>query len=113
IKLRFAKPLPTPSIDPRVAPLVRIFAQNNRNTGMQLEALQGGRIYIKDGCLYATILGDKAPRLAYFHRETGLALDNQGYLALIDRATGKARGRLGEMFSWGGPNGVSEESPMV
>jgi hypothetical protein len=113
IKLSFARPLPTPSVDPHIAPMVRIFAQNNRSTGIQLEALGGGRIYMKDGCLYTQTQGDKTEKLAYFHRETGLGLDEQGYLALIDRATGKAKGRLGEMFSWGGPNGVGEDFPMV
>jgi hypothetical protein len=113
IKLSFAKPLPSPSVDPRVAPLVRVFAQNDRSTGIQLEALGGGRIYMRDGCLFTQTAGDKTEKLAYFHRETGIGLDGQGYLALVDRATGKAKGRLGEMFSWGGPNEVSEASPMV
>jgi len=113
IKLSFAKPLPTPSVDPQIAPLVRIFAQNDRNTGIQLEALGGGRIYMKDGCLFTQTAGDKTEKLAYFHRETGVGLDDQGYLALIDRATGKAKGRLGEMFSWGGPNAVGEDFPLV
>jgi hypothetical protein len=113
IKLSFARPLPAPSIDESVKSFVRIFPQNDRNTGIQLEALGGGRITLKDGCLYVTIPNDKQAKLAYFHRETGIGLDGQGYLALVDRATGKAKGRLGEMFSWGGPNGVSEGSAMV
>ena len=37
----------------------------------------------------------------------------QGYLALIDRGTGASKGRIGEMFSWGGPNGNDENMPMV
>ena len=39
-----------------------------------------------------------------FHRETGIGLDAQGYLAIIDRRTGRAKGRIGEMWSWAGPN---------
>ena len=48
-----------------------------------------------------------------FHRETGIGLDEQGYLALKDRQTGKFTGRIGEWFSWGGPNGVPEKEADV
>jgi hypothetical protein len=113
IKLSFASPLPVGSVGPRVGPFVRAFAQNDRSTGIQLEAAQGGRIFLRDGCLYVAFGGNPTPSLAYFHRETGLGLDAQGYLALVDRATGKAKGRLGEMFTWAGPNSVGEDSTGV
>jgi hypothetical protein len=112
ISLSFARPLPALSMDERVRPFVRIFAQNDRSTGMQLEAAQSGKIYLKDGCPYVTVYRGE-PHLAYFHRETGIGLDDQDYLALIDRATGKAKGRLGEQFTWAGPNSVKEDSPGV
>lgn len=113
IKLSFARPLPTASVDPQVRTFVRIFAQNDRSTGMQLEAAQSGKIFMKDGCAYVTFVNNPAASLAYFHRETGIGFDPQGYLALIDRATGKAKGRFGETFIWAGPNAVKEDSPMV
>jgi len=113
IKLSFARPLPVPSADERARPYVRIFAQNDRSTGMQLEAAQSGKIYLKDGCAWVKFVNNPAPSLAYFHRETGVGLDAEGYLALIDRSSGKAKGRFGETFTWGGPNSVKEDSPMV
>ena len=48
-----------------------------------------------------------------FHKETGIGLDADGYLALIDRRTGKPTGRVGEMFAWGAPNPSGEEMPEV
>ena len=113
IRLSFPRPLPVPSVDERVRKFVRIFAQNDRSTGMQLEAAQSGKIFMRDGCAYVTFVNNPTPSLAYFHRETGIGLDDLGYLALIDRATGKAKGRFGETFTWAGPNSVKEDSPMV
>ncbi|MEJ7777385.1 MAG: hypothetical protein WKF52_08410 [Sphingomicrobium sp.] len=107
VVLRFSAPLDHPSMDERAKPLVRIFAQNSRSTGMQLEAGFSGRITMRDGCFYS------GNALAYFHRETGIGVDEQGYLALTDRRTGKSKGRIGEWFSWAGPNHISEDMPMV
>ena len=104
IKLSFAQALPGPAVSADVQPFVRIFAQNERSTVVQLTAAASGRISLRDGCFY---LGD---RLAFFHRETGLGRDAQGYLALIDRATGKVRGRIGERMTWAGPNALPETS---
>ncbi len=42
--------------------------------------------------------------LVVFRRETGIGLDAQGYLAIIDRATGKPKGRIGDYWEWAGPN---------
>ena len=105
--LRFSAPLDHPSVEERAKPFIRIFAQNRRSTTMQLEAGLSGRITMRDGCLYS---GDA---LAYFHRETGIGIDEQGYVALTDRRTGKSKGRIGEWFSWAGPNSISEDMPMV
>lgn len=107
VVLRFSAPLDHPSVGEQAKPLVRIFAQNSRNTTMQMEAGLSGRITMRDGCLYS------GNALAYFHRETGIGIDEQGYLALTDRRTGKSKGRIGEWFSWAGPNSFSEDMPMV
>ncbi len=101
IKLEFAAPLPVAAVDPRVAGLLRGFAHERRSTTIQLTAGFDGRIVLADGCLR---LGNKAGPLVAFHRETGIGVDAQGYLALIDRVTGKAKARIGEMMSWAGPN---------
>lgn len=112
IKLQFAGELTAPAVDPRVSGVVRAFANEPYATVIQLEALGTGRIVMRDGCLRVDD-GGKHQSLAYFHRETGIGLDDAGYLALIDRRTGKASGRVGEMFAWGAPNAVPKDDPGV
>ncbi len=107
IVLGFAGGLKHPSIEERARPFVQTFAQNSRGTTIQLEAGFSGRITMRGGCLYS------GEALAYFHRETGIGIDEQGFLALTDRRTGKSKGRIGEWFSWAGPNNISDEMPMV
>jgi hypothetical protein len=107
VVLRFSAPLNHPSMAEQARPFVRLFSQNNRSTTIQLEAGFTGRITMRDGCLYS------GKALAYFHRETGIGTDEQGYLALTDRRTGKSKGRIGDWFSWAGPNPISEDMPMV
>lgn len=112
IKLAFAGTLVVPPVDPKVAPLLRHFASERRATVFQLEALGTGRIVLRDGCL-RMVGHDGKEALAMFHKETGIGLDGQGYLALIDRRNGKPTGRVGEMFAWGAPNAESEDMPEV
>jgi hypothetical protein len=104
IRLSFARELPFPRVDPRVAPLLRGFASERQATGIQLEAGFSGKVILDDGCLRLAGKGKAKGPLVVFHRETGIGLDPQGYLAIIDRQTGKAKGRIGEMWSWAGPN---------
>jgi quinol monooxygenase YgiN len=112
IKLGFAQQLAVQAVDPKVAPLLRHFASERRATVFQLEALGTGRIILRDGCL--RVVGYKGQEsLAMFHKETGIGLDSDGYVALINRGTGKPAGRIGEMFAWGAPNNSSGEMPEV
>jgi hypothetical protein len=104
IQLGFAKDLPFPRVDPQIAPLLRAFASESQSTGLQMQRGESGRVVLDDGCLRLEAKGRKKGPLAVFHRETGIGLDAQGYLAIIDRGTGKAKGRIGEMWSWAGPN---------
>ena len=112
IKLGFAGALAVPAVDPKVAPFLRHFASERRATVFQLEALGTGQIVLRDGCLRVAGQNGK-DALAMFHKETGIGVDPQGYLALIDRRTGKPSGRVGEMFAWGAPNAASEDMPEV
>ena len=71
-------------VDPSVAKGVRIFPHSDRNLGLTNEAGFGGRIVLRDGCIY--VIGfDGSEKLAYFPREVGLGLDAQGYLSLHRR----------------------------
>lgn len=111
IKLKFAGALPHPAVEDAVRPFIRTFAQEDRSTVVQLLAGFSGRIVLRDGCLRVGSAKD-AP-LAMFHQETGIGIDEEGHLALKDRTTGKSKGRVGEWFSWGGPNGAREDLPAL
>jgi hypothetical protein len=82
--------------------------------GATNQAALGGRIILRDGCLYIARPGTP-DRLAYFPREIGLTVDGEGYLALKPRAAAaRIAGRIGEEFTWAGPLGpVPEDAPMV
>ena len=77
-----------PAVDPRVRPLLRGFASERFATLMQLEALGTGKLVLRDGCLKIQA-HDGSEKVAVFHQETGIGLDSEGYLALIDRMTGR------------------------
>jgi hypothetical protein len=108
IRLGFAGELPFPRVDPRYALLLRGFASERQPTIRQREAGRSGRVILDDGCLRLAAKGKSKGPLVVFHRETGIGVDEQGYLAAIDRRTGKAKGRIGEMWSWAGPNPDTE-----
>lgn len=113
IRLRFSEAVDGPAVAAAVAPLIRIFAQSDRALGATNQALLGGRIELRDGCLWVSGPG-RPDRLAYFGREVAIGLDDQGYLALRTRGPEPRHlGRIGEPFSWGGPIGTSETMPMV
>jgi hypothetical protein len=112
LELRFSRPLSSPPVSADAQPFVRLMPQDDRSTVIQLTAGASGRILIRDGCLMVGGSGG-APRLAYFHRETGIGRDAEGYLVLVDRATGAVRGRIGEWFIWAAPNHYDETMPMA
>ena len=113
IKLEFSEAVAGAAVSSELQRLIRIFPQSDRALGATNMALLSGRIMLRDGCFYVT--GPNQPsRLAYFAREVGLGLDDQGYLSLRTRGS-KPRhlGRVGEEFSWAGPIGIGEDAPMV
>ena len=105
IRLKYSAEPVLPAVDPMIANLVRGFAHERYATAIQLTAGSEGRIVLADGCLR---LGNASGALIVFHRETGIGLDGAGYLALVDRHSGKVRGRIGEMMNWAGPNEAKE-----
>ena len=113
IRLGFTRDLAIPAVDRKAAPFLRAFANDTRGTTLQLEAGFTGRLVLRDGCIRSVGIEKNAGpgSLAYFHKETGVGLDEQGFLVLIDRVTGKPKGRIGEMFSWAGPNGIRPDMP--
>jgi hypothetical protein len=112
VELKFASPVRHPPIEVGARPFVRLLAQNDRGTGIQLTAAGFGRVVLRDGCLFVQ-RAQGQDQLAYFHRETGLGIDEEGYLVLRNRMTGESQGRVGEWFVWAGPNAIDEEMPMA
>lgn len=102
----FQPELIAPAVSERAAPAVRLWTQSETRTGIQLEALLGGRVVMKDGCLWFQQPGEP-DRIAWLHAETGLDRDPEGYLIFVNRVTGETMARLGEEMTWAGPNPVS------
>lgn len=107
IQLKFSAEPVRPAIDPRVRTLLRGFAHERYATLMQLEALGTGKLVLNDGCLRLEAAKGPGPTVV-FHFETGIGIDDKGYLALIDRMTGTVRARVGERLAWGAPNAIPE-----
>lgn len=112
IRWYFQSELVAPRVSDAAEPKIRIWPASQARTGWQLEALIWGRVVLKDGCLWIRQPG-QPERLAWFHAETGLDVDSEGYLILLDRATGHTMARIGEEMTAGGPNTVPESDPGV
>src|SRR3546814_17901564 len=83
-------------------PAIRYWPASPARTGAQLQALHGGRVELRNGCFFVGERGQPVNKLAWFHAETGLDIDNAGYLILRDRVDGTTRARIGEDMSWAG-----------
>ncbi len=108
IRLKFTASAVRPAVDPRIAYLIRGFANEDRASLMQMEALGIGTLRLRDGCLMIAQEG-QPEMVAVFHYETGIGPDSVGYLTLIDRMTGKPSARVGETMAWGRPNAIPEK----
>lgn len=109
--LSFVPELILPRVSDAALPGIRIWPASEARTGMQLQAADSGRITLRDGCFYVTRQGVET--LAWFHAETGLARDAEGFYVLVNRATGDVEGRLGEEFTWAAPNPITPGGPSM
>ncbi|MCD9032039.1 hypothetical protein LDO32_09930 [Luteimonas sp. Y-2-2-4F] len=115
VRLHFPPPPNPRSVDPALAPLVRVFAREDRSPGVVLNALLGGRLVLRDGCFRIQDHGDgdgDGEPLVLFGRDVELRLDEDGYLIVVDPRDSDAFGgpaaRVGERVVWSGPRGVHE-----
>jgi hypothetical protein len=114
LNLTFPPPRPAAFADASLAPFVRVSARDANAKGIQLLAGSSGRIILQDGCFRLSDRQSGAPGpLVMFDRHTQLGLDAQNYLVVIGGPERERRYRIGEMGSWGGPNGVNESDPDV
>ena len=102
IRLKFSGAANPRSVDPVLAPLVRVFAREDRVPGMVPMVGAYGVLILRDGCFRAQ-LGKTEP-LVVFGRDVELTLDPQGYMVVVDTRSGDlARAaRIGEPALWGG-----------
>lgn len=112
IAWRFQQELRHPPIAPGLDNAVRVWPASIVRTGWQLEAAFTGRITVRDGCVFVSQPG-REEALAWFHAETGLGRDGEGFYTLVNRVTGETMARLGEEMQWAGPNAVDPAQPAV
>jgi hypothetical protein len=112
IEWRFVSPLVRERISRDAAALVRYWPASTTRTGAQHGALIGGRVVLEDGCFWVEHR-DRPRELAWFHAETGLDRDAEGYLVLVDRVTGRPRGRVGEHMVAAGPNSAPDAAALA
>ncbi|APE28940.1 hypothetical protein BMF35_a2111 [Aurantiacibacter gangjinensis] len=112
LRWSFSPPLVAPRVSEAARTAIRIWPASTQRTGLQNQAADGGRIILRDGCFFLQREGgDGTESLAWFHAETGIDMDEEGYLILVNRMTGETMGRLGEMFTWAAPNPILPGGP--
>lgn len=110
IRWSFQPELVAPPVSDAAKAGIRTWPSSQRRTGAQLEALLGGRVTLRDGCFYVGP-PDGPEALAWFHAETGLDVDPEGYYVFVNRVTGETTARVGEDMNWAGPNAVPADDP--
>ncbi len=112
IRWSFVPAMALPSVSESAKDKIRVWPAATSRTGMQLEALLSGEVYLRDGCFYVTPFGGDE-HLAFFHAEVGVDVDDEGYLYLRERVGGQYLGRPGEDMSWGGPASADQDADTV
>jgi hypothetical protein len=109
VRLHFPPPPNTRPVDPALAPLVRVFARQDRSPGVVLSAALSGRLILRDGCFRMQEHGAGEP-LVLFGRDVELGVDEDGYMVVTDPRGSESYGgpsaRVGERVVWSGPRGV-------
>ena len=107
----FVPGMALPPVSASAKEAIRYWPASTARTGAQNQALFHGRVELRDGCFFVGELGRPVDKLAWFHAEIGLDIDQSGYFILRERVSGKTLARLGEDMNWGGPaSAVIEEA---
>lgn len=99
----FVPELQLPRVSEAAREGIRVWPASTARTGAQLEALLWGRVELREGCFYGDTGDGRPEKLAFFHEEIGLDVDEEGYYILRDRVSGRTLARIGEPLNWGGP----------
>lgn len=114
IRWNFQQPLIAPPASEAAMARIRTWPASEARTGWQMEAAFGGRIFLRDGCFFMQPEVEGAPqKLAWFHAETGLDIDAEGYFVLVNRQNGQIAARIGEAMTWAGPNRLDQDDPAI
>jgi hypothetical protein len=115
IRWSFVPELRFPRVSEAARAAIRVWPASTARTGAQNQALFNGRIELRDGCLLVGQFDQPADKLAWFHAEVGLDVDEAGYFILRDRVSGATLARLGEDMNWGGPASahIDEEAKLA
>ncbi|KLE32345.1 hypothetical protein AAW00_12870 [Aurantiacibacter luteus] len=117
VRFTFAAEQARAFADPSLARLVRSFARESMEPGIQLTGGFSGRVVLEDGCFVLDGGRGSERTLVMFGRDAQLAQDEEGYL-IVRRANARepdeaAGYRIGEAGFWGGPNGFDENDAEV
>jgi hypothetical protein len=113
MELRYNWPLDPPEVlSAEAAPLIRHFAHGKIREPMVILGHAGeGKIRLKDGCFFLDD-GKRKDQLLVFPKRVGVVLDDEGYIALIDRSPypgNQTTTRAGEPARWfSGPKAVTD-----
>ena len=100
LKLNFPPPPRSRPIDPVLAPLVRIFAREDRRPTILAPSAISGRLILRDGCFRLSGYVDGSEPLVIFGRDTALARDEQGYIVVLPGTGSGPAARVGEQIAW-------------
>ena len=103
IRWSFVSEMSLPRVSEAARNAIRVWPASTARTGLQYQALDTGRVELRNGCFFVGKFNQPATKLAWFHAEMGLDIDEAGYFILRDRVTGQTRTRLGEDMIWSGP----------
>ena len=103
IRWSFVSEMSLPPVSEAAIGAIRVWPASKTRTGAQPQALFYGRVELRDGCFFAGLDGQPVDKLAWFHAEIGLDIDQSDYFVLRDRVSGQTLARVGEDMSWGGP----------
>lgn len=103
IRWSFVPKMTLPRVSDAAMNAIRVWPASVARTGMQHQALYYGRVELRNGCFFVGEFKQPANKLAWFHAEMGLDVDNSGYFVLRNRVSGQTLARLGEAMNWGGP----------
>jgi hypothetical protein len=103
IRWSFVPEMKLPPVSDSARNGIRVWPASTRRTGLQHQTLFHGRVELRVGCFFVGLFDEPVDKLAWFHAEVGLDMDEAGYFIFRDRRSGQILARLGEEMNWGGP----------